>query len=1264
MATSAGLGARRGVLTLFSPRLNINHITSAADDLGQFLINIFVHYDKFILLVNYYGDPDSDANALLTVQRLEQAINDARQNYHVDEMIIGGDFNFVTHPDDTTSVTMRRNTVAHWEGLVTNELLFDPEELFLAEPRHTYFRHRHEDETHARYDRFYITQDLLTGAEVSILPRTGDHAPVELKILETETGSRDWRMDDTLLNNTACIETIHEALASILRREAEDHNEELAINQLQYCIDYTSTCPLNLLTMLVNTLRRKLKCVTKKAKTKRRATVQTLTQNLIDARDQFNNANNQANLEQFEDARDKLRVYQAAKAATASERNFLRYALAGERVTRYHFSLGNRTRPAREIQELVVPENPPRTIKDLELVHYMAHKFGEIAREDDTVGNTSIEQFLGQTLADGATKCPAHLHDLLTSEVCAEELKEVIMGMKNESVPGPLGISNRLLKDIFPIIQDILVKAANKLLFSTAPVQKPPWLFHRKVLFIPKPGKDPKCEDSYRGLSMLENIFKAFSGVAAKRMSKVLQHIQDPEQYGFTEGKSCMEPTRTVIDTIRYAVANNKPLVALSTDLYKAFDTVSIEHIQRSLEFFQFPEDYIKAFMVLAKDGTLQFEINGNLSGDFQLNRGTGQGDPKSSGCFNLCITPLNLYLSKSPEVPRFKAGEVEVLPLYFADDNLIPLNGEATQGIINTVNKICQYEDVSGLKLNMSKCEFLAINCPQETIDQMQNLGMKRVSRMKHLGVIIEETGEVLEEQNFQPIIDKMEAIAARFVTSGSTPLGRSLYAKFLLGSRQVHRLQNGMLSDQSMEQITNAMLHMTWTKARYGEDQPGYRVHIARARVHQPTRYGGLNLPNPAIQNKSLRLLWLRRFTEDFQSQGWYKLLSLSMEHLRRPPLAMHLKLGPREWSKTAEALRDTSPYWSHVFEVGRELQELAVKQFNLWHMVPIFGSSGEDNIVNLDSLEYANPISRHVIRSPLKVVGQLFKVNNLGQIITTSLKSREEVSQEYANICPMLWNKILSLVNKIKRDFQASMNDVLVIRTDQTALESLVFKYKKGCSTANNVLLREQRLHWPQGEVPPSHRTYTNDGITQISKESFLDAFTSVCKSDLLPSIKWTSWQILLRTLWTQVKESNTSRQGDDQCLNCFQHPEHTVHLMFTCNVAQGSLQAIKDAVNSLLEDEIDMTSDLVLFHKVPATVPPNQRRDIIDLLLIFKHIIYRTRFRENQNRRPTVKLIIISIILEMEKLVLIKNRQCQTADNLICYIQELRNSINWN
>ena len=85
--------------------------------------------------------------------------------------------------------------------------------------------------------------------------------------------------------------------------------------------------------------------------------------------------------------------------------------------------------------------------------------------------------------------------------------------------------------------------------------------------------------------------------------------------------------------------------------------------------------------------------------------------------------------------------------------------------------------------------------------------------------------------------------------------------------------------------------------------------------------------------------------------------------------------------------------STYWSQVFEVGEELQQLAIEQFKLWHMVPILGTSGEDNIVNMDSLEYANPLA---IRSSLNVVGQLFHVNNLGQI------NIEKLSRNQSRTC----------------------------------------------------------------------------------------------------------------------------------------------------------------------------------------------------------------------------------------------------------------------
>ena len=1270
MASCPGLNSRRGVLTLFSPRLNIQHLDVKEDNEGQFLINVFNYNEKIILLVNYYGDPDTDLDALHTAQKLDREIDVMEQKFHIAEKIVGGDFNFVLEDSDTDSQTRRPQTERYWRSMVEDRDLFDPESLFQTRPRRTYFRHRQEH-IQARYDRFYTTQGLLNGAKLTTRVRTGDHTPIELTVLESDTGRGQWKMADSMLDTVVGNQIIQQEVGVALREVVDDPDEEIDISQLQHFVNYDTQCPLELLTSVISKVRNKLKEATRERQIKRRRNEKAMMLSLIDARNRYNNTHSQEDLEALEEKRDKLKMEQSQRAAEASERNYLQYAREGEKITNYHFNINMRGRPRREIRELNVPDdqgqvpNRMRTIDSGEVIHYMSEKFSEIAREDRTVGNTTIREYMGQDLAEEATKCPEHIKEMLISEINTEELKSAIDKMKNQSVPGPLGITNRLLKTLFPMIKEVMVKAGNKLLFSDPAPEVPRWLYHRKVVFIPKPGKDPKSEDSYRGLSMLENIFKAYSTILAQRMAKVLQYVQDPEQYGFTEGKSCMEPTRTIIDTIRHATQNNRPLVVLSTDLYKAFDTISHDHIERCMEFFEFPEEYKKAFMRMVRHGTLNFEINGHLSQDYSLDRGTGQGDPKSSFCFNLSVTPLNLYLSRSPEVPRYKIGEGEIGSVYFADDNGCIFDGSRTQGIIRTVRKVADYKDVSGLKLNLTKCEFLAINCTPECIQALSETGMKHVQRMKHLGVIIEQNGDVLEEQNFAPIVEKMESIATRFRMAGSSPIGRALYAKFLLGSRYVHRLQNGMLGERIQKQITEAMLYMTWTKARMNEEATGYRVHIAKARVMQPPSFGGLHLPSPQVQNTTLRMLWLKRFKEEFGTQGWYKILSWELERLRRPKIDVHMKLGTKEWRKTADKLEERSPYWANVFRAGELIQKLAIKHYKLWQMIPIFGSSEGDDVVTLASLEHENPLARPVIRSRLRVVGQLYKTNQVGHIDKSRRKTHEEVSNQFVGINPMLWTSMTGLTNEVRRKFNITMSTSTVRQTDQTALESIVTKYAKGCSAANRLLLRDDRERWARGPVPPSHHTYTRDGITQIEPDAFMAAFTSVYKSNLLPSLKWTSLQVLLRTLWTKVKESR-SRGGDDRCLNCLAEAEHTIHMMFQCNLAHNVLEKIKVVINSDRSDDtedIEITSDLVLFHKMPNGTSTQERADLIDVFMIYKHIIYRTRFRENIQNIPTSKLIIISMILELQKLSVLKNKNGESSESIIRLTYLFRREINW-
>ena len=79
---------------------------------------------------------------------------------------------------------------------------------------------------------------------------------------------------------------------------------------------------------------------------------------------------------------------------------------------------------------------------------------------------------------------------------------------------------------------------------------------------------------------------------------------------------------------------------------------------------------------------------------------------------------------------------------MYIADDDLLPLDGSNIQKILDLQDKIYEFEMVSGLKLNTYKCEFLANNvAPAETQSSIYG-----------------------------------------------TPIGQSIYTKFLISSTFIH--------------------------------------------------------------------------------------------------------------------------------------------------------------------------------------------------------------------------------------------------------------------------------------------------------------------------------------------------------------------------------------------------------------------------------------------------------------------------------------------
>ena len=105
--------------------------------------------------------------------------------------------------------------------------------------------------------------------------------------------------------------------------------------------------------------------------------------------------------------------------------------------------------------------------------------------------------------------------------------------------------------------------------------------------------------------------------------------------------------------------------------------------------------------------------------------------------------------------------------------------------------------------------------------IDRLVNVtGMKHTNVLKHLGLHISPDGSLSHQDNIEPLRQVMIKTAETYNTALSTPLGRSIWAKYLISSKYIHRIQNAVYSEEQLVSLREAALLLTWTRARIHDD------------------------------------------------------------------------------------------------------------------------------------------------------------------------------------------------------------------------------------------------------------------------------------------------------------------------------------------------------------------------------------------------------------------------------------------------------------
>ena len=196
------------------------------------------------------------------------------------------------------------------------------------------------------------------------------------------------------------------------------------------------------------------------------------------------------------------------------------------------------------------------------------------------------------------------------------------------------------------------------------------------ITCIPKENKSRSFLKNWRPITLLNIVYKIASGSIANRLKTVLHKIISKEQTGFLKGRFIGENTRLLYDIMHYLDENDLSGLLLLIDFEKAFDSISWQFLQKTLDLFNFGQSiktWIKTFYNDIESSVIQ---SGFLSNFFKLGRGCRQGDPLSPYIFILCTEILIRKIKENKQMKGIDICCTEHVISQYADDTSFLLDG------------------------------------------------------------------------------------------------------------------------------------------------------------------------------------------------------------------------------------------------------------------------------------------------------------------------------------------------------------------------------------------------------------------------------------------------------------------------------------------------------------------------------------------------------------------------------------------------------------
>lgn len=312
------------------------------------------------------------------------------------------------------------------------------------------------------------------------------------------------------------------------------------------------------------------------------------------------------------------------------------------------------------------------------------------------------------------------------------EEEEILNGIKtmNKGSAAKCGISvGHLLAVLTPLLW-LLTLLMNTVFTSKYPATWVPF-----ICCLPKKGR--LSVPYVRGISLKPLLAKIYDAILKNRLTKWLKIPE--EQTAYQKGKGCYLHVFFVRCLISICRKVKKPLFIGVTDFEAAFDYISRRNLFKKLVSLGIGMGMLYAIIEMYKVTDAYVLLNGEYSKKLSITAGVLQGSASSTLLFMAYTSDLiTLFRSYFPAEELIHYYHL----LLHADDSLILATTK--RSLIEKFRKLCEYCKINNIKLQLSKCGFLAINSDEKGPIRFDNDVIKNLDESLYLGSIITDSGNV----------------------------------------------------------------------------------------------------------------------------------------------------------------------------------------------------------------------------------------------------------------------------------------------------------------------------------------------------------------------------------------------------------------------------------------------------------------------------------------------------------------------------------------